>query len=345
MEYLPLKWEGEVVEVLDQRLLPTRVKYVKLEALEDFARAIRDMVVRGAPLIGITGALGLSLYSRKIVGKPRVEFVRLMERAASFLISQRPTAVNLEVCTKRVLSAALAPGLSTNAASEEALSAVESIIREEEASSRKIGEYGSVIIEDGSTVLTHCNAGALATVGYGTALAPIRIARERGRRVRVYATETRPAMQGARLTTFELLRENFDVTLIADTAVGLVIQRGLVNLVIVGADRITRDGTIFNKIGTYQIALLASHHGIPFYVAAPTSTLDLETDPDQVVIEERSPLEVTHVRGKRVAPRGVKVFNPVFDRTPPKYVTAIITDRGLIYSPLAENIEKTFRGG
>ncbi len=313
----PIRVDGTNVEVLDQRLLPIREKWVKIRSYEDAYNAIKNMTVRGAPLIGVVAAFGLALTDKS----------ENLDKAAIKLKSARPTAINLAWAVDRVLRAAKGSGSKT--AYEEAVK----IFNEELHNARKIGENGEKLFKDGDTVLTHCNAGALATVDYGTALAPIRVAREMGKNLKVYATETRPVMQGARLTTYELLKDGFDVTLIADTAVGYTMRSGKITKVIVGADRVLKDGTTINKIGTFQVATMAKQFGVPFYVALPSSTLDLESGVNDVKIEEREPSELTYIRGRRTAPKGVKVFNPAFDITPPDLVSAIITEKGVYYPP------------
>ncbi len=318
----PIKIEKEEVWVLDQRLLPTREKWIKIESAEDAYNAIKTMVVRGAPLIGVVAAYGLALSAKKV--KDDAEY----KNVAEWLKTARPTAINLMWAVDRILNT-----LKNGVDFEKAWAEASKIFNEELDNAKKIGENGEPLFEDGDTVLTHCNAGALATVDYGTALAPLRVAKERGKNIKVFATETRPVMQGARLTTYELAKDGFDVTLIADTAVGLTMMKGLVNKVIVGADRVLKDGTTLNKIGTFQIATLAKRFNIPFYVALPSSTLDLKSRVEAVVIEERSPDEIFYIKGKRIAPRGIKAYNPAFDITPPDLITAIITEKGVYYPP------------
>ncbi|HEU16120.1 MAG TPA: S-methyl-5-thioribose-1-phosphate isomerase [Nitrososphaeria archaeon] len=316
-----------VLRVLDQRALPTRIRWRDVDGAESARDAIKTMVVRGAPLIGVVGAFGLALeLSRR---DPGPEVARALAERVS---SARPTAVNLPRAVSRVLDSYLRGG------ADEALREAESILEYERESARMIGVHGERLLMDGDVVLTHCNAGALATVEYGTALAPIRVAIEMGKRIRVIADETRPVLQGARLTAFELVKDGIDTTLISDTMVGYAMSKGLVNKVIVGADRVLMDGYVFNKIGTYQVAILARTHHVPFYVAMPLSTLDPTSSPEDVVIEERDPKEVLYVRGRRIAPRGVKVMNPAFDMTPPEYVSAIITERGIAEPPYRESL-------
>ncbi len=320
--------EGRLVlRVLDQRALPTRVRWREVDGVDSAYDAIKTMVVRGAPLIGVVGAFGLALELLR--REPGPEEARAL---AGRLASARPTAINLPRAVDRVLGSYLRGG------ADEALREAKAIMEYERESARMIGVHGERLLEDGDVVLTHCNAGALATVEYGTALAPIRVAIERGKRISVIVDETRPVLQGARLTAFELVKDGIDTTLISDTMVGYAMSKGLVDKVIVGADRVLIDGHVFNKIGTYQVAVLAKTHGVPFYVAIPLSTLDPKSSPGEVVIEERDPKEVLYVRGRRIAPRGVKVMNPAFDMTPPEYVTAIITEKGVAEPPYRESL-------
>ncbi|MGC8661933.1 MAG: S-methyl-5-thioribose-1-phosphate isomerase [Nitrososphaeria archaeon] len=314
----PIRVNGTTVEVLDQRLLPVREKWVRINSYEDAYDAIKNMVVRGAPLIGVVAAFGLALTSPS----------KNLDEAARRLKGARPTAINLAWAVDRVQKAAEGSA-SSKAALREALR----IFNEELDNAHAIGENGEKLFSDNDKVLTHCNAGALATVDYGTALAPIRVAREKGKNLKLYATETRPVMQGARLTSYELLKDGFDVTLIADTAVGYTMSCGMISKVIVGADRVLRDGTTMNKIGTFQVATMAKKFNIPFYVALPSSTLDLKSELKDVKIEERDSSELTQIRGRRTAPKGVKVFNPAFDITPPDLISAIITEKGVYYPP------------
>ncbi|MGC8568776.1 MAG: S-methyl-5-thioribose-1-phosphate isomerase [Nitrososphaeria archaeon] len=318
----PIKVKGEEVLVLDQRLLPTREKWVRIGSAEDAYNAIKTMIVRGAPLIGVVAAYGLALSAKKV--SDMEEYRKMGE----WLKTARPTAINLMWAVDRVLRAT-----GNTPSFEKSWEEANRIFNEELENARKIGENGEPLFEDGDVVLTHCNAGALATVDYGTALAPLRVAKEKGKNIRVFATETRPVLQGARLTAYELVKDGFDVTLIADTAVGLTMMKGYIKKVIVGADRVLRDGTTINKIGTFQVATFAKRFNIPFYVALPSSTLDLKSRVEEVVIEERSPEELFYIKGRRIAPRGVKAFNPAFDITPPELITAIITEKGVYYPP------------
>lgn len=322
----PIRWDGRRLEVIDQRLLPIREKWIEISTPKEAYKAIREMVVRGAPLIGVVGAFGVAFAAKG--GKEE------MKKKAEMIKNARPTAVNLTWAVERVVKKA---NRSENVF-EAALREAEKIMFEEEERSKAIGVHGEPLFKDGDTVLTHCNAGSLATVDYGTALAPLRIAKEKGKRIKVIATETRPVLQGARLTTYELLKDGFEVTLISDTMVGYVMWLGKVDKVIVGADRVLKDGHVINKIGTYQIAVLAKRHRIPFYVAFPSSTFDPKTKLKKVKIEERDPKEVIYVKRCRIAPKDVEVFNPAFDITPPELVTAMITEKGIIYPPYEENL-------
>jgi len=332
-------WEGDAVRMIDQTALPAKLTYVRYTRPEQVADAIRTMVVRGAPAIGVAAAMGLALAAVRSKATRTADFMRDMEASASLLRGTRPTAVNLFWGIDRVLSRAASA--STVREAKDAVSTEVKAMEDEDVEvNKKLGKEGADLIGNGDTVLTQCNAGALATVGYGTALGVVRAAVEQGKLVKVLVPETRPALQGARLTAFELVRDRIACTLISDTAVGHMMSQGRVDCVIVGADRITRDGYVFNKIGTYQEAVLAKRHGIPFYPAAPRSTFDLGRTHDGVTIEERGAEEVVEVRGRRVAPRGIPVANPAFDVTPPELVTAIITDRGLVKPPFSESIPR-----
>ena len=323
--------------MIDQTLLPTEFRYVSCSTPDQVATAIRTMVVRGAPAIGVAAAMGLALAAKRSRASRLPDLLREIETSAALLRSTRPTAVNLFWGIDRVLKKAES-ARSVKQARDAIVEEVEAMEEEDVQANRRLGKFGADLIEDGDTVLTQCNAGALATVGYGTALGVVRAAVEQGKLVKVLVPETRPALQGARLTAFELARDRIACTLISDTAVGHMLSLGRVDKVVVGADRITKDGYVFNKIGTYQEAVLAKRHGVPFYPAAPRSTFDLSRSHDQVTIEERGANEVVEVRGKRVAPKGVPVANPAFDMTPPELVESIITDRGLVRPPFAENI-------
>lgn len=324
-----VKWEGGVVVTVDQTLLPNKEVWIELRSCNDVVKAIKEMKVRGAPLIGVLAAYGLALTAYYSRAKSRDIFLREIEQSANLLRGTRPTAINLFWAIERILNIVKSSAGDVEYLKRIVIEEAQRIADEDIEVNRKIGEYGSELLDDGDTVLTHCNAGRLATVDYGTALSVIRVAWEKGKRIKVIATETRPKLQGARLTVYELMRDGIPVTLITDNMVGYVMYKGLVDKVIVGADRIVCDA-IINKIGTYTIAALAHEHGIPFYVAAPLSTFDLKSSSKDVIIEERPPEEVTNIGGKRIAPPGVAVFNPAFDITPIKYVNAIICERGVL---------------
>lgn len=334
-----IKLRDGKLRLLDQRRLPGSLEFVECASYQEVAWAIRHMVVRGAPAIGIAAAYGMLLAAQSAEPGP---FWATLESAARELTATRPTAVNLAWAVRRVLDIARQAG-SPQAALAAMRDEAELIASEDLAMNRSIGEHGYVLIPDGARVFTHCNAGALATSGYGTALGVIRRAVERGRRVHVYAGETRPLLQGARLTAWELMQDGIPVTLVTDSMAGQLMQRGQVDLVLVGADRIAANGDVANKIGTYGLAVLAWAHGIPFYVAAPGSTIDLSLSCGaQIIIEERDPREVTLLAGVSLAPDGVEVYNPAFDVTPARYVTAIITDLAVLRPPLELSLREAF---
>jgi methylthioribose-1-phosphate isomerase len=319
-----------VVATVDQTMLPHKLVYVNLRDCQEVAAAIKTMKIRGAPLIGVAAAYGLALTAFHSRAATKEEFWRQIEDSAELLRMTRPTAVNLFWAVDRILKNANEPSASTvNALSQLVVRGAEKIADEDAAINHKIGEYGTKLIEDSDTILTHCNAGELATVEYGTALGVLRAAWEQGKKINVMVTETRPKLQGARLTAYELKKERIPFTLITDSMVGYVMLKRLVNKVIVGADRIVCDGVV-NKIGTYSIAVLAHEHRVPFYAAAPLSTFDLDHSAKEVVIEERHPEEVTNFDSKRIAPNGTKAMNPAFDITPMKYVRAIICEKGVV---------------
>lgn len=325
------------MKMIDQTALPLRLTYVTYRTPEQVAVAIRTMVVRGAPAIGVAAAMGIALAAVRSRSSRLPELLRDLESSAALLRGTRPTAVNLFWAIDRVLRKARAAP-SVREAKDAVAAEVKAMEDEDVEVNRRLGRNGADLIRDGDTVLTQCNAGALATVGYGTALGVVRAAVEQGKLVKVLVPETRPALQGARLTAFELARDRIACTLISDTAVGHMMSLGRVDRVIVGADRITKDGYVFNKIGTYQEAVLAKRHGIPFHPAAPRSSFDLARTREAVTIEERGAEEVVAIRGRRIAPKGVPVANPAFDMTPPELVTSMITERGVIQSPFEENI-------
>lgn len=311
------------------------------------AEAIKNMEIRGAPAIGVAAALTIATYSLKISSsKAKDEFINAIIKAVETLSQTRPTAYNLFYALERLKKVLLNTAQTTDdtvkiaqRVAEEALS----IYREDVEANIRIGELGAELVPDRATILTHCNAGALATSAYGTALAIIRIAHYKGKKVRVIATETRPVLQGARLTVYELVKEGIPVTLITDNTAGLILRKKLVDLVVVGADRITREGYVVNKIGTYMIALAASRNKVPFYVAAPTSTIDMSKTIEEVVIEERDSREVKYIRGIPITLEEVPALNYAFDVTDPDLVTAIITEKGIVYPPYSENLKKIFQ--
>ena len=334
-----IEWKDGRVVMIDQTRLPDEEAYVECLTYEDVADAIKRMVIRGAPAIGVAAAMGVALGAQGIETRDRGVFKSRLKEISAVLLATRPTAVNLAWAIKRMGN--LVEGEAGSVAEMKSRLAEEAVrvLDEDVRTCMDIGKWGAGLIKEGSVVMTHCNAGALATGGYGTALGVIRAAREAGKDIKVIATETRPFLQGARLTAWELDRDGIPVTLITDNMAGHVMRSGMVDAVVVGADRIARNGDVANKIGTYTISVLAKTHGIPFYVAAPISTVDYEcADGGGIPIEERSPDEVTHVSGKRVA-AGVKVFNPAFDVTPHENVTAIITEAGVAGDPYEGSLE------
>jgi len=334
-------WQDGTVVLIDQTKLPDKLAYVRLNDYKDVAKAIKNMVVRGAPAIGVAAALGLALAATQSKSKTLSELIAELDKASEILRSTRPTAVNLFWALERVMKKAR-NGKSIAAVKSTILDEALRMSEEDIQVNKKIGLSGAAMIQDGDVILTHCNAGSLATVAYGTALGVVRAAKEAGKHVSVIATETRPVMQGSRLTAFELQHDGIDVSLIPDTAVGHIISRRMIKLVIVGADRVLRTGHVFNKIGTYQVAALANLHNVPFYVAAPLSTFDLQSDPADIVIEERPEDELAKFAGTRIVPAGVRIFNPAFDLTPPELISGIITEKGLLLPPFQENIRALF---
>jgi methylthioribose-1-phosphate isomerase len=326
MHVTPIRWDGHTLSLLDQRLLPREEVWIECHTAAEVADAIRTMVVRGAPAIGVSAAFGMAMAAASGAD---------LQAAGDLLREARPTAVNLAWAIDRMLRADRADFTGE----------AERILTEDVAANRAMGAFGARLLGAQSTVLTHCNAGALATGGYGTALGVIRAAVEAGKRVAVFADETRPYLQGARLTAWELQRDGIDVTLITDSMSGHFFQQGKFDAVIVGADRIAANGDAANKIGTYTVAVLAHAHGVPFYIAAPVSTIDPHCPTGaQIPIEERSAQEVTDIHGTRVAPEGIHVRHPAFDVTPARLITAIITERGILRAPYSEAIGALFHG-
>jgi len=335
-----IEWVSDKVRLLDQTRLPREEVFVELSDYREMAAAIKEMRIRGAPAIGIAAAYGVALGAHGITAKSRTEFLEQLQTVFDTLAATRPTAVNLFWALARMKRVAESVRDATQIAAA-LLDEARRIDRENEEADRRLSAHGSALIRDGFTVLTHCNAGALATAGYGTALGVIRMATEQSKRVHVYVAETRPRLQGARLTAWELKRYGIPFTLITDTMTGYFLSRGNINCAIVGADRIVANGDVANKIGTYNVAVLAMENGVPFYVAAPTSTIDLSlASGDQIPIEERSPQEVTHIAGAPIAPEWVDAANPAFDVTPHRYVSAIITERGVLRQPYIETLKK-----
>ncbi len=344
-----VEWTKEGVSMLDQRLLPTEEKYLMLRSYEEVAEAIKKMVVRGAPAIGVSAAMGLALGANQSVGTSIADLEYDFRFMCKVMSATRPTAVNLFWAIERMRTALQKAKKETHDVEEVKRRLVieaQAIYNEDIESNRALGKFGGELIADGSTVLTHCNAGALATAGdYGTALGVIRGAIDAGKRVAVIADETRPFLQGSRLTAWELAKDNIPVTVITDNMAGHVMKQGKVDCVVVGADRIAANGDTANKIGTYMVAVLAKQHNIPFYVAAPISTIDLSlASGEQIPIEERDAREVTHVRDEQLAPDGVAVHNFAFDVTPNELIAAIITDRGVARSPYKESLKSFVPG-
>src|SRR5712691_4014606 len=344
-----VEWTNEGVRMLDQRLLPNEEKYLTLRSYEEVADAIKKMVVRGAPAIGVSAAMGLALGASQSVGTSVADLDYDFDFMCKVMEATRPTAVNLFWAIERMrraLAKAKAETSDVEEIKQKLIDEALAIFQEDIESNRALGRFGAELIADGATVLTHCNAGALATAGdYGTALGIIRGARDAGKRIAVIADETRPFLQGLRLTAWELAKDNIPVTVITDNMAGHVMKGGKVDAVVVGADRIAANGDAANKIGTYMVAVLAQRHNIPFYVAAPITTLDLSlASGDQIPIEERDSREITHVKEQQLGPDGVSVHNPAFDVTPNELITAIITDKGVVRAPYVNSLRDLVEG-
>lgn len=331
-----IDWKNGKVILIDQTKLPNETKWIEIQNYLEMADAITEMKLRGAPLIGVAAAYGLALtaFHSKVVKKD--DLLRDLEKSAEVLKKTRPTAVNLFWAIERVMKKAYDEDGNKDDLIKVVVNEAQIMADEDVITNRKMGEYGASLIEDGDTVLTHCNAGSLATVDYGTALGVIRSAIEDGKKIKVIACETRPRLQGAKLTCYELMRDNIPVTLISDTMVGYVMSKGLVDKVVVGADRIVKDA-VLNKIGTYNVAVMAYEHDVPFFVAAPMSTMDPSISSDDAIIEERNPEEIVNIGCERIAPKGVKVINPAFDITPLIYVDAVITEKGIMIPEVTLN--------
>ena len=342
-----IEWQDGAVVMIDQRKLPAEEAYVRCRTPREVARAIRNMVIRGAPAIGVAAAMGLALGVRRSRTRGSAQLAAEFYKLCELMAATRPTAVNLFWAIERMkecFAAAVRAGRSPAEIGEALVAAAQRIHDDDVASCRALGAHGAEVVPPAGRVLTHCNAGALATGGYGTALGVIRAAVERGKQVAVFADETRPFFQGARLTAWELLRDGIDTTVITDSMAGPLLRDGRIDLVVVGADRVAANGDVANKIGTYTVAVLAREHDVPFYVAAPVSTIDLSTATGaDIPIEERSEREVTHVGSKRTAPEGARVWNPAFDVTPGGLIAGIITEQGICRPPFGESLRAACR--
>jgi methylthioribose-1-phosphate isomerase len=337
-----IEWKDDAVVMIDQRKLPSTEVYVSCKTANEVAKAIKTMVIRGAPAIGVAAAMGIALGMKRSSASGTKQFTTEFQKTCDLMAGTRPTAVNLFWAIekmKSVFAAAAQGGCSVDEIKQRLIAEAQRIHDEDVDSCRALGAHGATLVPEDARILTHCNAGALATAGYGTALGVVRAAAEQGKKVAVLADETRPFLQGARLTAWELVKDGIDTTVITDNMAGAMMRLGNVDLVVVGADRIAANGDVANKVGTYAVAVLAKEHGIPFYVAAPISTVDLATaDGSGIPIEERPDKEVTHVGSSQLTPEGARIRNPAFDVTPSKYVTAIITERGIARAPYSESL-------
>jgi len=343
-----IDWQDDAIVMVDQRKLPAEEVYVRCRTAPEVARAIRTMIIRGAPAIGVAAAMGIALGVRKSKAKGTTQLAVEFQKICDLMAATRPTAVNLFWAITR-MKRAFAEGAQAGESPEELAARLERearLIHDEDVENcRAMGRFGAEVVPDSARVLTHCNAGALATAGYGSALGVIRAAVEKGKTIAVFADETRPFMQGARLTAWELVRDGIDTTVITESMAGPLMRAGEIDLVVVGADRIAANGDVANKIGTYTVAVLAREHHIPFYVAAPISTIDLATpDGEHIPIEERDQREVTHIGASRLTPEGARIRNPAFDVTPHRYVTGIITERGIVHPPFIETLDRALKG-
>ena len=334
-------WKNNKVIMINQTKLPNELVFEEYDDFHQIAYAIKTLIVRGAPAIGVSGAFGLALAVLQSKATSKDELISDIANAKEILFATRPTAVNLGWALNKIMDVAKT-GNSVEEIKNLVIDEAKKMADDDIEINKAMGKNGSKLFDNNDTIMTHCNAGALATVAYGTALGVIRATRESGKNVKVIATETRPIQQGSRLTAFELKHDGFDVSLIPDTAVGYSMANGLVNKVVVGADRIVKTGHVFNKIGTYQVATMAKLHGIPFYVAAPLSTIDLKTKAKDVIIEMRKGEEVTGIAGNKTAPDEINVINPAFDMTPPELISGIITEKGVATPPYEESIPKLF---
>ncbi len=334
-------WDRGKIRLIDQTALPDKLDYVEISDWREVAQAIRTMVVRVAPAIGCTAALGLALGARGIIAESRAKFESRMDQMAGVLRASRPTAVNLFWAVDRMMRVVHETEGNIVDIKDALINEALTMLAEDIESNRRMGHYGAELLQDGDTVLTHCNAGALATVAYGTALGVIRAAMEQNKQIHVYADETRPRMQGMKLTAWELDRDGIPVTVITDSMAAVLMRQGKINCAIVGADRIASNGDTANKIGTYNAAVMAKFHNVKFYVAAPVSTFDFTLPSgEHIPIEERESVEVTHIEGIRVAPAGIPVWNPAFDITPHELISGFITEKGIIYPPFEQNLAR-----
>lgn len=339
-----IEWQGKNIRMLDQTCLPLEEVFLELTDIPALCEAIKALRIRGAPAIGVAAAYGLALGANAINADSKEELLTKLDEVSKTLAATRPTAVNLFWALDRMNRVAQ-QGQTVPEIKAALMNEVKLIEQETDEADRRMGKFGAELIEDGFTILTHCNAGALATAGYGTALGVIKAAHEQGKQIQVFADETRPLLQGARLTTWEMMQAGIPVTLITDNMAGHFMKAGKINCVVVGSDRIAANGDVANKIGTYSVSVLAKEHSIPFYVAAPVSTIDYTIKSgDDIPIEERDPIEVTCVRDTRIAPEGVKVASPAFDVTPHQYVSAIITEQGVARDPYTESLGKMRKG-
>jgi methylthioribose-1-phosphate isomerase len=338
-----IDWQGDAIIMVDQRKLPGQELYIRCRTAQEVARAIRTMVIRGAPAIGVSAAMGIALGMRRSTAKGTKQFAVEFQKICEMMANTRPTAVNLFWAIdrmKRIFAEAALAGRSPEEIADRLELEARAIHDEDVASCRSMGAFGADVVPDGARILTHCNAGALATAGYGSALGVIRAAVEKGKRISVFADETRPFLQGARLTAWELVRDGINTTVITESMAGPLMRAGEIDLVVVGADRIAANGDTANKIGTYTVAVLAREHKVPFYVAAPISTIDLATpDGDRIPIEERDRREITHLGSSRLTPEGAHIRNPAFDVTPHRYISGIITERGIFAPPFADSLK------
>ena len=341
MELRTVEWKDDSVIMIDQTILPNQLVFAKYTDYNDVAEAIRTLVVRGAPAIGVSGAFGMALAVLQSSSENIEGLLSDLKKAKKILFETRPTAVNLSWGLEKIMKIA-EQGKTVSEIKDIVVAKAKEMAEDDININKKMGKNGAKLFENNDTIMTHCNAGALATVAYGTALGVIRATNESGKNIKVIATETRPVQQGSRLTAFELKHDGIDVILIPDTAVGYTMANNLVNGVVVGADRILQTGHVFNKIGTYQVATMAKQHNIPFYVAAPLSTFDLESRPEDIIIEQRKASEVTGIGDNKTAPDGIDVINPAFDMTPPELISGIITEGGVAKPPFDESIKKLF---